>query len=101
MRVVVAGGHGKIGLRLLGLLAAGGHEPVGLIRRDEQAADIRAAGAEPLVLDLEAAEDVSLDADAVVFAAGAGPGGGGGGRRGEGGGGGGPPPRPPAPRRAG
>jgi len=74
MRVVVAGGHGQIGLRLLRLLADGGHEPVGLIRKPEQADDIRAAGAEPLVLDLEAADDVSLDADAVVFAAGAGPG---------------------------
>src|SRR3954470_7346157 len=74
MRVVVAGGHGQIGLRLLRLLADGGHEPVGLIRREEQAGEIRAAGAEPLVLDLEAAADVRLEADAVVFAAGAGPG---------------------------
>ena len=74
MRVVVAGGHGQIGLRLLRLLADGGHEPVGLIRKAEQAGDIREVGAEPLVLDLEAADDVSLDADAVVFAAGAGPG---------------------------
>ena len=74
MRVVVAGGHGQIGLQLLRLLAQGGHEPVGLIRRAEQAGAIREAGAEPLVLDLEAAEDVRLDADAVVFAAGAGPG---------------------------
>jgi len=75
MRVIVAGGHGQIGLRLLRLLAAGGDEAVGLIRKPEQADDIRAAGAEPLVLDLEAVDEVGpLDADAVVFAAGAGPG---------------------------
>ena len=74
MRVVVAGGHGQIGLRLLRLLAQSGHEGVGMIRSEEQAGDIRAAGAEALVLDLEAAGDVRLEADAVVFAAGAGPG---------------------------
>ena len=61
-------------MRLLGLLAGGGHEAVGLIRKPEQADDLRAIGAEPLVLDLEGAEAVVLDADAVVFAAGAGPG---------------------------
>jgi uncharacterized protein YbjT (DUF2867 family) len=56
------------------LLAAAGHEAVGIIRRPEQADDLRAIGAEALVLDLEAAEDVHLDADAAVFAAGAGAG---------------------------
>ncbi|MFD5323941.1 SDR family oxidoreductase [Streptomyces sp. NPDC127092] len=79
MRVVIAGGHGQIALRLERLLAAGGHEPVGIIRRPEQEADLRAAGAEAVVLDLESA---SVDevvaalegADAAVFAAGAGPG---------------------------
>ncbi|MFF0747906.1 SDR family oxidoreductase [Streptomyces sp. NPDC004267] len=79
MRVVIAGGHGQIALRLERLLAAGGHEPVGIIRRPEQAADLVAAGAEPLVLDLESAsvDEVAgalRGADAAVFAAGAGPG---------------------------
>src|SRR3954452_12994728 len=74
VRVVVAGAHGKVGIRLLRLLVAGGHDAVGLIRKTEQADDLRAIGAEPLVLDLEAAERVELDGDAVVFAAGAGPG---------------------------
>ncbi|MEU8616657.1 SDR family oxidoreductase [Streptomyces sp. NPDC048623] len=79
MRVVIAGGHGQIALRLERLLAAGGHEPVGIVRRPEQAADLRAAGAEAVVLDLESAsvEDVAAaleGADAAVFAAGAGPG---------------------------
>jgi uncharacterized protein YbjT (DUF2867 family) len=79
MRVVVAGGHGKIALRLAGLLSARGDEVVGLIRNPDHADDVRAAGATPVVRDLEAAtpEQVAADlagADAVVFAAGAGPG---------------------------
>ncbi|WP_185893625.1 SDR family oxidoreductase [Streptomyces sp. WAC08241] len=79
MRIVIAGGHGQIALRLERLLSAGGHEPVGIIRRPEQAADVREAGAEPVVLDLETASsplvaDALRGADAVVFAAGAGPG---------------------------
>ena len=61
-------------MRLLRLLAEGGHEAVGMIRKPEQAGDLTAIGAEPLVLDLEAADGVELDADAVVFAAGAGAG---------------------------
>src|SRR4051812_41216334 len=74
MRVVVAGGHGQIGLQLLRLLAERGDEAVGLIRKPEQVPDLEAVGAQALVCDLEAADDVSLQADAVVFAAGAGPG---------------------------
>ncbi|MFC9591758.1 NAD(P)H-binding protein [Streptomyces sp. NPDC056944] len=79
MRIVIAGGHGQIALRLERLLSAGGHEPVGIIRRPEQGADLREAGAEPVVLDLESASvemvaAVLQGADAAVFAAGAGPG---------------------------
>jgi len=75
--VVVAGGHGQIGLRLLRLLAGDGHRARGLIRNPEHAADLEAAGAEPVVADLEALDDLTeyvQGADAVVFAAGAGPG---------------------------
>jgi uncharacterized protein YbjT (DUF2867 family) len=77
MDVLVAGGHGKIALRLLRLLAAEGHRARGLVRRPGQAADLEALGAVAVLGDLEA--DASLDeyvrgADAVVFAAGAGPG---------------------------
>jgi uncharacterized protein YbjT (DUF2867 family) len=75
--VVIAGGHGKIGLRLERLLAEGGHRARGLIRKPEQAGDLEAIGAEPVVCDLEVEEDVSRcvsGAGAVVFAAGAGPG---------------------------
>ncbi|GAA3392201.1 SDR family oxidoreductase [Streptomyces roseoviridis] len=79
MRVVIAGGHGKIARRLERLLAAGGHEPVGIIRSPDQADDLREAGAEPALMDLESAsvEEVAAilqGADAAVFAAGAGPG---------------------------
>ncbi|MYX06397.1 NAD(P)H-binding protein [Streptomyces sp. SID8375] len=79
MRIVIAGGHGQIALRLERLLAKRGDEVAGIIRRPEQAGDVLAAGAEPVVCDLESAsvEDVARhmeDADAAVFAAGAGPG---------------------------
>ena len=79
MRVVIAGGHGKIALLLERLLAGRGDQAVGLIRNPAHAADVHKAGAEAVLCDLEAAsaEDVALllsGADAVVFAAGAGPG---------------------------
>ena len=79
MRVVIAGGHGKIALALERQLARRGDEPVALVRNPDHADDVRAAGAEPLVVDLEAigADELAghlRGADAVVFAAGAGPG---------------------------
>ncbi len=78
MHIVIAGGHGKIALLLSRLLADAGHRPTGLIRNPEHAADLRSAGAEPVVLDLEKStpEEIAsalTGADAVVFAAGAGP----------------------------
>jgi uncharacterized protein YbjT (DUF2867 family) len=79
MRIVIAGGHGKIALILERLLSRRGDSVVGLIRNPEQAADLEAAGAEPALVDLESAsvDEVATHlrgADAVVFAAGAGPG---------------------------
>ncbi len=77
MDILVAGGHGKIALRLLKLLAEQGHTARGLIRKPEQAADLKAVGAIPVISDLEVEESLSAyvkGADAVVFAAGAGPG---------------------------
>jgi nucleoside-diphosphate-sugar epimerase len=79
VRIVIAGGHGKVALRLSRLLAQRGDQPVGLIRSVDQAPDLAAAGSDAVVCDLE---QVSVDelagqvagADAVVFAAGAGPG---------------------------
>jgi len=79
MRIVIAGGHGQIAQRLAKLLAARGDFPVGIIRNPAQMDDVRAAGADPVVCDLESAsvDEVASHlngADAVVFAAGAGPG---------------------------
>jgi len=79
MRVVIAGGHGKIALLLERLLAQRGDQAVGLVRNPAHVADVRQAGAGAAVCDLEAAsagEVAALlaGADAVVFAAGAGPG---------------------------
>jgi nucleoside-diphosphate-sugar epimerase len=79
MRIAIAGAHGKVGLRLARILAAGGDEVIGLIRNPDHASDVAAAGAQPVVCDLErAAIDEVAEAvggaDAVVFAAGAGPG---------------------------
>lgn len=79
MKVAIAGGHGQIALRLTKLLSARGDEALSLIRNPDHAGDVRAAGGEPVLCDLEEAgvEDVTEaigDADAVVFAAGAGPG---------------------------
>ncbi|WCN78690.1 SDR family oxidoreductase [Micromonospora sp. LH3U1] len=79
MRVVIAGGHGKIALLLERHLAGRGDTPVGLIRNPEQAPTLRAAGATPVVCDLEHADVTQVaahldGADAVIFAAGAGPG---------------------------
>lgn len=55
MRIVIAGGHGQIALRLERLLHARGDEVAGIVRRPEQAGDLLAAGAEPVVCDLESA----------------------------------------------
>ncbi len=77
MDVVVAGGHGKVGLQLLRLLADRGHRARGLIRNPDHAGDLQEVGAEPVLCDIEALDDISRcceGADAVVFAAGAGPG---------------------------
>ena len=77
MDVVVAGGHGQIGLRLLRLLARGGHSARGLVRNPDHVPDVAEVGAEAVVCDMEALEDLSgccTGADAIVFAAGAGPG---------------------------
>jgi uncharacterized protein YbjT (DUF2867 family) len=77
MNVFVVGGHGKIGLRLLRLAAQRGDQARGLIRDAGQSADLEAVGAEPVVADWEAGDHITplvAGADAVVFAAGAGPG---------------------------
>ncbi|MGN6663966.1 MAG: NAD(P)H-binding protein [Solirubrobacterales bacterium] len=77
MEVAIAGGHGKIALLLGGLLAERGHTVFGLIRDPAQEDDLHAVGVEPVICDLERDDDVAeavSGAEAVVFAAGAGPG---------------------------
>ena len=54
MLVAIAGGHGKIALSLTRLLSAGNDRVIGLIRDPAQSEEVRAAGAEPVVCDLEA-----------------------------------------------
>jgi uncharacterized protein YbjT (DUF2867 family) len=75
--VVVAGGHGKIARILLRQLAERGDRARGLIRNPDHAGDLEAIGAEPVVCDMEREDDLVPfveGADAIVFAAGAGPG---------------------------
>ncbi|MBC3194444.1 NAD(P)H-binding protein [Pseudonocardia sp. C8] len=79
MDVVIAGGHGQIALRLSTLLAGQGHTVRSLVRNPGHTADVSATGATPVLADLEAITAPELaghlgGADAVVFAAGAGPG---------------------------
>jgi nucleoside-diphosphate-sugar epimerase len=76
MDVLIAGGHGKIARHLIRILAGDGHTARGLIRNPEHATDIEADGGVPVLCDLEH-DDVRAHvggADAIVFAAGAGPG---------------------------
>jgi uncharacterized protein YbjT (DUF2867 family) len=79
VQVVIAGAHGKIGLRLAALLAGRGDVVTGVVRNPDHRADLERAGASAAVVDLESASADELaahltGADAVVFAAGAGPG---------------------------
>jgi nucleoside-diphosphate-sugar epimerase len=77
--IAIAGGHGKIALRLARRLSARGETVVGLIRDPAHADDIRSVGGAPVLCDLEHASVPEVaaavaGATAVVFAAGAGPG---------------------------
>ena len=79
MRVAIAGGHGQIALRLAKVLSQRGDEAVALIRNPDHADEVRQARAEPVLVDLEHADEDEVaqaitGCDAVVFAAGAGPG---------------------------
>jgi nucleoside-diphosphate-sugar epimerase len=79
MEIAIAGGHGQIALLLGKLLADRGDIVWGLIRNPAHEDDLHAAGVEPVLCDLEADGDGDVaaavrGADAVVFAAGAGPG---------------------------
>lgn len=79
MKVVIAGGHGTVARLTARRLVDDGHEVVGLVRDPAQVDDLTADGAGAVVVDLEQARTAEVaaalsGADAVVFAAGAGPG---------------------------
>jgi nucleoside-diphosphate-sugar epimerase len=56
MKVFVAGASGAIGRPLVRQLVAAGHAVTGTTRREERAAEIREAGAEPAIVDAYDAE---------------------------------------------
>jgi uncharacterized protein YbjT (DUF2867 family) len=76
-RIVIIGGHGKVALRLAPILRQRGDEVTSVFRNPEHAEEVQAAGAQPVVADIEI---MNVDAvtrllaghDAVVFSAGAG-----------------------------
>ncbi|MCB0961963.1 MAG: NAD(P)H-binding protein, partial [Acidimicrobiales bacterium] len=77
MRIAIIGGHGKVALLAAPLLVADGHEVTGVIRDPGQADEVAAAGATPVVADMEALDAAALGEvlhghEAVVWAAGAG-----------------------------
>lgn len=79
MVVAIAGGHGKIGLLLTQLLAERGDRVLSLVRNPDHSDHVATHGGEAVLIDLEHSEASEVaqaiaDADAVVFAAGAGPG---------------------------
>jgi nucleoside-diphosphate-sugar epimerase len=79
VHVAVAGAHGQVARRLGRLLSGRGDTVTGLVRNPDHAPDLESDGVTPAVLDLERASvdevaEAVGNADAVVFAAGAGPG---------------------------
>ena len=77
MRIHIIGAHGKVALRALPLLAAAGHEVVGVLRNPEHADEVEATGAQPHVVDIERLDAGGWSAllegtDLVVWSAGAG-----------------------------
>jgi len=73
MDVAVIGANGGIGRRLLPRLDEAGHEPIGVVRSEDQFDGVRERGGEPRLGDLEGEFASALEgADAVVFTAGAG-----------------------------
>ncbi len=65
MRIFLAGASGAIGLRLVPLLLAAGHEVAGLTRSRRKAATLRELGAEPVVADVY--EAAALGAAVTAF----------------------------------
>lgn len=78
-KITIVGGHGQIARTLSTQLVERGHTIRGLVRSEDQFADIRDDGSEPTLCDVETAdisdiEEAFSGSDIVVFAAGSGPG---------------------------
>ncbi len=79
MRIAIAGGHGQVARRLTRRLAGRGDSVLALVRNPDHVPDVESDGAGAAVVDLERATTDAVagaiaGCDAVVFAAGAGPG---------------------------
>jgi len=77
MKITIVGAHGNIAQLLHPKLIENGHTVRGIIRKKEQAETLKEMGVEPQITDIEVETDISDavgEVDAVVFAAGAGPG---------------------------
>jgi len=77
MKITIVGGHGDVAMLLHPILKRKGHQVRGIIRDEDQAEDLEKAGATPVICDIEKEDDISeavAQVDAVLFAAGAGPG---------------------------
>lgn len=77
MDITIVGGHGQVAMLLHPILRRRGHQIRGIIRKAEQAHEVSGMGAHPVVCDIEKENDISEavgEVDAVLFAAGAGPG---------------------------
>lgn len=76
-RIVIIGGHGKVALQLASILSERGDEVTSVFRNPDHSNDVAAAGAQPVVADIEQLDTPALAEllsghDAVVFSAGAG-----------------------------
>ena len=80
MIVLVAGANGKTARSFVRMLVEEDHKVRGLVRKEEQLSEVEQDGAEPVLVDLEEEEVEGAvgraveGCDAIVFAAGAGPG---------------------------
>lgn len=80
MKVLVAGANGSTARHLIRILLEDGHEVKGLVRKEEQLSSVEEIGAGSALVDLEEEEVEGAvgraveGCDAIVFAAGAGPG---------------------------
>jgi nucleoside-diphosphate-sugar epimerase len=77
-QISIVGGHGQIARILSRKLVERGFDVRGLVRAADQFDDLRSDGTEPVLCDVEVADDSDIDealagSDVVVFAAGAGP----------------------------